>query len=82
MHYILGRKEEVRKESEEKDDLLTSSTYLIMPRSVFPKSLSSSQSLVVVRLVISFHQTKFIQHEQTFIPGMYQLICEEECTQD
>lgn len=77
MHYILGRKEEVRKESEKKDDFLTSSTYLTMPRSVLPKSLSGSQLVVVVMLVMSFHQTKFTQHEQLFIQDVHQLTRKE-----
>lgn len=47
-----------------------------MPRSVLKEYLTGSVSLVVVvAVVMVFHQTTPIQHEQTVIQAVYQLIC-------
>lgn len=35
--------------------------------------------VVVMLVVMSFHQTKFTQHEQTFIQGVHQLTRKEGC---
>lgn len=54
-----------------KYNVLTKSTYLIMPRSVLTKSQTGSVLLVVVIMVMMvmvvmvFHQTTTTQHEQS-----------------
>lgn len=67
--------QEGEKELRGKYNILTNSAYLIMPRSVLVKSLTGSVSVVVVAVVMVFHQTTPIQQEQTVIQAVYQLTC-------